>query len=53
MNERTHSWWKKALGDFMKNETNGCDMDGLWIDMNEPSNQMNILVFISPFSFTH
>ena len=37
MNERTHKWWRDALGDFMANQTHGCDMDGLWIDMNEPS----------------
>ena len=31
MNEKTHKWWTKALGDFMSNETHGCDIDGLWI----------------------
>ena len=38
MNSRTHSWWETTLADFMKDEKKGCDMDGLWIDMNEPSN---------------
>ena len=31
MNNRTQVWWRKALDDFMRNETNGCDMDGVWI----------------------
>lgn len=50
MNERTHSWWREALNDFMKDEKYGCDMDGLWIDMNEPSIEMITHVLFVRFS---
>ncbi len=47
MNSRTHSWWETTLADFMKDEKKGCDMDGLWIDMNEPSNSIICQIFIN------
>ena len=31
MNSETEDWWRESLNDFMKNDTHGCDMDGLWI----------------------
>jgi alpha-glucosidase len=33
LNNKTHKWWEQSLKDFMSNETYGCDMDGIWIDM--------------------
>lgn len=37
LNEKTHTWWKKQVKNFIESEKDGSDMDGLWIDMNEPS----------------
>lgn len=34
MNKNTHLYWKKQISDFLDE----VEVDGLWIDMNEPSN---------------
>ncbi len=35
--EKTHVWWRNSFQKFLNDSKNGCDIDGLWIDMNEPA----------------
>ncbi|RNA26970.1 Sucrase, partial [Brachionus plicatilis] len=37
MNANTHDWWFEVIKEFVTNPVNGSDMNGIWIDMNEPS----------------
>lgn len=37
MNSNTHDWWFEVIREFVSNPRNGSDMNGIWIDMNEPS----------------
>ena len=31
MNEKTHEWWKRSIKYFSESETEGTDLDGIWI----------------------
>lgn len=31
MNENTHEWWKRSVKNFIESESDGIDMDGIWI----------------------
>ena len=37
INTKTHDWWFDVIKEFTSNSVNGSDMNGMWIDMNEPS----------------
>lgn len=37
MRNATHNWWEKTIEAFRTNRTHGAPIDGIWIDMNEPS----------------
>jgi alpha-glucosidase (family GH31 glycosyl hydrolase) len=37
MRDATHNWWEKTIEAFRTDREHGAPIDGLWIDMNEPS----------------
>jgi alpha-glucosidase (family GH31 glycosyl hydrolase) len=37
MRNATHKWWEETIKAFRNDRKDGAPIDGLWIDMNEPS----------------